>query len=244
LFNLSLKKDNFNQRTMPATRSTTQRRRPHVNIYLTDDESAEIKTRNTTESEKGNAYMYMIHDKLRKDYDAIADDLKITESKCETIEDECDRQEKTIINLKGYVQNLNSINNLNANLIEKYAKFQKETAAAALASYNDVRYFINGAFSMMLSVIFLQVVCWYMDIISFNAAIGNVIGVSPIFAYYIFRIHIDYWRLSTAHKRVNVKNTPLYIIDQFYTYDIMNIKNEIMDVSSSIDFLSGALDNM
>lgn len=229
---------------MSAYQNNPTGKQTRYNIYLNDNETRNIKENNVTEADKGNAYMFLIHDKLRKDHDELRYELIKMQEQYTEIENDNGRMEKTIINLKGYIRNINTLNNLNKLMVKKYIQYQKDTAETTKVGYSDVRYFINNGINMILTIILLQVLLCVTGLILFNTMVFNLINLTPVFAYYIYKIRVNYWDLLTSHSRLNIKLTQLHGITQHYNHEITKIKEDIKEVSRGIDFLSEVLDTM
>ena len=95
-----------------------------VSIYLSENDK--IGSRNS-QSDSSTAYILRSHDNMLESYTKMKSELEVVTGEKFILEEENERMEKSLSNLKGFVKNLAIMRRLNSELLKKYIKYQNDT---------------------------------------------------------------------------------------------------------------------
>lgn len=209
----------------------------NYNIYLN---KSDIKNMNKTSpnADHNQVYMCLIHDKMRQDYDKLKLDLSKSVATIAELSSECDQLEKTTINLKGILQNINGLNIINKQLIRQHSSLETDSYINAIAVYKENYKLMKNNFTLPISVVVAYILVYYMNLINMFDVMGNLSTIMPILIIHMMRVQVPYWVSRTPMSDMDINNTPYHKTFVKYTDAITTLRLKINEIEKSTDFLS------
>ncbi len=210
------------------------------NIYLNDNDIDTIK-KEPTEARQSNLHMMIVHDKLRRDYDELKNELNKLRASFDEVENDSDRTEKDLINIKGVLQNVNASCRCNSKLVRQYVRYQKDTEKELIAAYKLVRQVLSAVMSALIGVMSMIVILYWFDFIAGDTAGFNIVSIMPLLITLTYFNPVSYWSIGHARKPLDITKTPYANVREPHMMAIRGLTHELDEITKGIDFLSDLL---
>lgn len=215
----------------------------HINIYLSDTDKTDM-SKNAAKSHDNMSHQYIIlsHDKMRVEYDLMTRDLAILRVRHDELEEESERMEKTITNLKGFVKNIGEMNKLNSQLKKSYSNFQNETRTIAMSNYSTIYWLVCDKVLSLFVLFTMYVMLWFMNCVTFvDITLATVLDILVIgLTMYSFREEFSFIKYSWAAPKLS--DTPYKVIHQKYMPVINEKMSELAELEKGNEFLNDLID--
>lgn len=215
-----------------------------INIYLSRTEKTNLSKTTDNSSNASQAYIIASHDKMLRDYNRIKEDLSIMTAERDMLEEENERMEKSLTNLKGFVKNLALMNGLNKTLVKKYTKYQNDTYILLVEQYELVFHLIHDVMMELLLLFLIYISLWYFGFISFLDVVGVAMFKGTITAY-----KWTFYKTKVQHIK-NIRSPPKIEDTKFHNIRKKNMNSideklgEIKELESGNAFLSDPLNEL
>jgi Asp-tRNA(Asn)/Glu-tRNA(Gln) amidotransferase C subunit len=202
-----------------------------VNIYLSNSEVTSLNEL----SEKNMTQVYIIktNDKLRKDQSIMSQIISSRDIKISELEDDSERMEISITNLRGFVKNFGEMNKINEQLVKKYTTFQDKTRILLADKYNVILHIKWFQYGTLFVCGLLNIIIWLFNIISFGMALSSVLIYWTLMLTFMFKFH---------EFRQDIKNTEYFILYHRCQPSIKELEEDLKKIKKGNDFLNDLID--
>jgi len=199
-------------------------RRNPVNIYLSDAEMKESK------SSDGMEYIIAQNNKMVAERDEMKLQIILITTELREITEENEQNEKTIINLKGFVKNLGEINKSHIEISNYRRLYQKDTAALLKSNYNMYAALIFMFVAILMCEVVVHLICSF--------AFTVFVDITYMSVIVMMRHEIkDAWR-NTIHK----KNKKYDELCRNWVSVLCESQKELKALNDGNDFLNDLID--
>jgi hypothetical protein len=208
--------------------STTRSNRNPVNIYLSDTELKD----NTSDCTPSLYKQYIItqNNKMLKERDTMQDELNDIKIDLQEITEENERNEKTIINLKGFVKNLGEINKIQTILNKSHKLYQRDTSQLLMANYR--------AYMTLLLIFVGFVLCSIFVHLMNSSLLVVLLDITYLITLFVFRYEIKTAWFNNLYQ----KNKKYDKLVAQWTTALRNYQKELGELNAGNDFLNDLID--
>lgn len=215
----------------------------HINIYLSPDDKSRMDAKKVESPENmSQAYLIQSYDKMRREFDTLKIELGEKTRECETLEEDNERMEKTVTNIKGFVKNLGEMYKKNDQLKKRYSKFQNETSILLADSYNTIYRLVCDKVCTLLTIMGICLILWYFNCMTFSDIVFTATLDLSLMAVslYTFRLECSY--IKDIRVTPNIKDTKYHILRQKYMPVINDLDAELTELEKGNEFLNDLID--
>jgi hypothetical protein len=209
---------------------------PKYNIYLSTKEKKAVDDVNAYQG-----YIINMNDKMKREYDEMKDELTAASNLLADRDYELDREEKNVINMRGVIQNLKALNQLNQKIKNQYICYQKHTADILKYRNEQARAYIVDHLVFITVTTMLVLVLWYLDIISMH---HMVFHISWHIADFGIIIRAKHTRLILQNGKSNYIDGELVVSQANYVPKIKRYTDEINALVKANDNLFDYIDGI
>lgn len=214
-----------------------------INIYLSDADKTEMNKKAVESTENmSQQYIILSHDKMRIANEQLSEELAELQRKCDELEEDNERMEKTVMNLKGFVKNIGEINKLNIQLKKTYAKFQNESRNLIVDNYNTIYKLLCDKAASMCIIFIVYVILWFMNCVSFVDVVLSVTldAVLIMFTFRSFCNECSY--VKDIRYAPDIKDTKYHAIHHKYASVISEKMSALAEIEKGNEFINDLID--
>lgn len=214
-----------------------------INIYLSDADKTEMNKKAVESTENmSQQYIILSHDKMRIANEQLSEELAELQRKCDELEEDNERMEKTVMNLKGFVKNIGEMNKLNIQLKKTYAKFQNESRNLIVDNYNTIYKLLCDKAVSMCIIFIVYMILWFMNCVSFVDVVLSVTldSVLIMFTFRSFRYECSY--VKDIRYAPDIKDTKYHAIHHKYATVISEKMSALAEIEKGNEFFNDLID--
>lgn len=214
-----------------------------INIYLSDADKTEMNKKAVESTENMiQQYIILSHDKMRIANEQLSEELAELQRKCDELEEDNERMEKTVMNLKGFVKNIGEMNKLNIQLKKTYAKFQKESRNLIVDNYNTIYKLLCDKAASMCIIFIVYIILWFMNCASFVDVVLSVTlnAALIMFTFRSFRYECSY--VKDIRYAPDIKDTKYHAIHHKYATVISEKMSALAEIEKGNEFFNDLID--
>lgn len=219
------------------------------NIYLSTKDTptenisvVQAARNNAGKYTSSQQYIIQRFEHMSKAYEQTKDELTEASIRCDLLEEDNERMEKSITNLRGFVKNMAEMNRMNDKLKKKYDKFQSETKDLLVVNYTLVYQLVYDRLFMTSIVAILCVLLCYFNYMTLrNVSIIIFLEFTLMFITFTsFREECSF--IKSIRVSPHIKDTKYQVLHQRYMATIKEISVELHDAEKGNDFLNDLID--
>lgn len=193
-----------------------------VNIFLSEHEMKSMKDANDA-----TEYLIMQNNKILQERDRMKEELARTKARLDDIIEDADRDEKRIINLKGFAKNLAELNATRITMADYYRLYQNDTARLLKHQYEEYTFLVLTMLGLFL--------CELLSLVFGATGITFVMFVIAL----IFMRHMikSVWSDVLNGKNLRYDDLVLKWVDI-----IRGCKKDVKEITKGNDFLDELID--
>ena len=218
-------------------------RNERVNIYLSASDNERLIARGG-ESNGNLTQVHLIqsNDKLRRGQDDMRLSLAANLNKIADLEDEEDRLEKSIVNLRGFAKNLGAMNRINEKLVKKNMAFQGKTRALLSDKYDSLYRIMCHHVFMLIGFVVGMFILWMFNFVEFGTCVSEVTLHGTIVMVFMFTFREEFQHVKSIRGVMDLKDTEYYTLYKRCQPSITELEEELKDIKKGNDFLNDLLD--
>lgn len=215
-----------------------------INIYLSDADKTEMNKKAVESTENMiQQYIILSHDKMRIANEQLSEELAELQRKCDELEEDNERMEKTTMNLKEFVKNMRKMNKLNIQLKKTYAKFQNESRNLIVDNYKTIYRLLIDKAASLCGFFIVYMILWFTNCASF---VDVVIISMPNFILNMFTFRSFYNECSYVkgirYVLLDIKDTKYHVIHNKYAPVISEKMSALAEIEKDNEFLNDLID--
>jgi hypothetical protein len=212
-----------------------------VSIYLSENDK--IVSRNS-QSDSSTAYILRSHDNMLESYTKMKSELEAVNGEKFILEEENERMEKSLSNLKGFVKNLAIMRRLNSELLKKYIKYQNDTKNLLMEQYEITASVVYDNVMELILILVIYLFLYYFGLVRFIEMVLFIVlkGSFNLVKWTIYTRQLPY--IKMAFKCIDIVDTKLYIIEQKNKQYINDRMTELKEIEKANEFLTDPLNEL
>ena len=214
-----------------------------INIYLSDADKTEMNKKAVESTENmSQKYIILSHDKMRIANEQLSEELAELQRKCDEFEEDNERMEKTVMNLKGFVKNIGEMNKLNIQLKNTYTKFQNESRNLIVDNYNTIYKLLCDKVASMCISFIVYMILWFMNCASFVYVVLLVTLDAALIMFTFLSFCNEFSYVKDIRYAPDIKDTKYHVIQHKYAPVISEKTSALAKIEKGNEFLNDLID--
>lgn len=207
------------------------------NIHIMSDSTN--KERVEKSNNQSETYILVMNEQLNNRVKELEDDLNIVKQENDSLTDENERIEKSLIYQRGLLHNFDDINNKQSDMIqllEKYVSKYKENNKKINSNYQSM---INFCYQLIYAFSTVLILSLAINIINFTDCLFMIFQFLLVYYLSIYVFNIDRKEFN-LQKILELQSNNLKEIDSNYS----NFKTEIDSLTKNNNHIGEFIDNI